>query len=108
EVKTDFLRRGNQVNVEYVRFPVRRYEAEVEPTPAEIAAYGKANEAKLKELYNQRKFLYEKAPKEKKLREILVKLDAGASADADQAAKKKAEALAARLHKGEAFAAVAK
>jgi peptidyl-prolyl cis-trans isomerase D len=108
EVKTDFVRRGNQVNVEYVRFPSRRYEAEVEPTPTEIAAYAKANEAKLKELYNQRKFLYEKAPKEKKLRQILVRLDAGASADADQAAKKKGEALLARLHKGEAFAAVAK
>jgi peptidyl-prolyl cis-trans isomerase D len=108
EVKTDFLRQGNQANVEYVRFPARRYENEVEPTPAEIEAHAKANEAKLKELYTQRKFLYEKAPKERKLRQILVKLDSGASPDAEAAGKKKAEALAARVAKGEAFAAVAK
>jgi peptidyl-prolyl cis-trans isomerase D len=108
EVKADFLRRGNQVNVEYVRFPVRRYETEIEPTAAEVESHVKANEAKLKELYTQRKFLYEKAPKERKLRQILVKVDPGASGDADAAAKKKAEGLAARLKKGEAFAAVAK
>jgi peptidyl-prolyl cis-trans isomerase D len=108
EVKTDFLRKGNQVNVEYVRFPVKNYENEVEPTAAEAETYAKANEQKLKDLDTQRKFLYEKAPKERRLRQILVKLDAGASADAEAAAKKKAEGLAARLTKGEAFAAVAK
>jgi peptidyl-prolyl cis-trans isomerase D len=109
EVKADFLRRGNQVNVEYIRFPSRRYENEIEPTAAETQAYAKANETKLNDLYKQRKFLYEKAPKERKLRQILVKLDPGASsADAEHATKKKADGLAARLKKGEAFAAVAK
>jgi peptidyl-prolyl cis-trans isomerase D len=108
EVKTDFLRRGNQVNVEYVRFSTRRYESEIEPTAKEIEAYAAANEKKLKDLYTQRKFLYEKAPKERKLRQILVKLDSGASADAEAAAKKKAESYAARLNKGESFAAVAR
>jgi peptidyl-prolyl cis-trans isomerase D len=107
EVKTDFLRRGNQVNVEYVRFTTSRYTSEVEPTPAEVEAHAKANEAKLKELYTQRKFLYEKA-KDRKLRQILVKLDSGASPDAEAAAKKKAEGLLARIKKGESFAAVAK
>jgi peptidyl-prolyl cis-trans isomerase D len=108
EVKADFLRHGNQVNVEYVRFPSRRYESEIEPTAAEIDAYAKANETKLKALYTERKFLYEKAPKERRLRQILVKVDSGASKDAEEAGQKKAEALAARLKKGEAFAAVAK
>jgi peptidyl-prolyl cis-trans isomerase D len=108
EVKTDFLRRGNQVNVEYVRFSTRRYEAEIDPTPREIESHAKANETKLKDLYTQRKFLYEKAPRERKLRQILVKIDSGASPDAEATARKKAEALAARVHKGEAFAAVAR
>jgi peptidyl-prolyl cis-trans isomerase D len=108
EVKSDFLRRGNQVNIEYVRFPISSYENEVEPTAAEIDAYAKANDAKLKEAYKQHKFLYEKAPKERKLRQIVVKLDPGASTDAEAAAKKKAEGLAARLKKGESFAVVAK
>ena len=51
----------------------------VEPTPAEVEAHAKANEAKLKQLYDQRKFLYENSPKERRLRQILVKLDTGAS-----------------------------
>jgi peptidyl-prolyl cis-trans isomerase D len=108
EVKTDFLRRGNQVNIEYVRFSTRRYESEIEPTAREIEAYAAANDKKLKDLYTQRKgFLYDKAPKERKLRELLAKLDAGASADADAAARKKAEGYLARVRK-ESFAAVAR
>ena len=47
EVKNDFLRRGNQVNVEYVRFSTRRYENEIEPTQAEIEAFAKSNEVKI-------------------------------------------------------------
>jgi peptidyl-prolyl cis-trans isomerase D len=108
EVKTEFLTRGNQVNVEFIRFTTSRYENDVEPTPEEIDAYAKANEAKLKAQYDGKKGLYEKAPKEKKLRQIVIKLDGGASPDAEAAAKKKADALAARLAKGESFAAVAK
>jgi peptidyl-prolyl cis-trans isomerase D len=107
EVKTEFMRRGNQVNVEYVSFPVSRYESEIEPTAAEIDAYAKANEAKLKDRYTQNKFLYEKA-KDRKLRVVLVKTDPGASGDGEAAAKKKAEALLARIKKGEDFAAVAR
>jgi peptidyl-prolyl cis-trans isomerase D len=108
ELKADFLRKNNQVSLEYVRVPVSRYESDVDATPEEIDGYVKNNEAKLKELYTSRKFLYEKAPKERKLRSILVKTDPGASDDAVAAAKKKAEGLAARIHKGEAFAAVAR
>jgi peptidyl-prolyl cis-trans isomerase D len=107
EIKDRFVRSGNQVNIEYVSFPASKYEGEVEPTAAEIEAYAKENEAKLKEQYTKNSFLYENA-KDRKLRQILVKTDPGASADADAAAKKKAEGLAARLKKGESFAAVAK
>jgi peptidyl-prolyl cis-trans isomerase D len=107
EVKAEFMRRGNQVNLEYVSFPVSRYESEIEPTAAEIDAYAKANEAKLKDRYTQNKFLYEKA-KDRKLRIILVKTDPGASGDGEAAAKSKATALLARLKKGESFATVAR
>jgi peptidyl-prolyl cis-trans isomerase D len=107
EVKDDFVRKNNQVNVEYVRFPVRRYEAEVEPTPEEVKAFSDKNETKLKETYTQRKFLYEKAPKERKLRQLLVKLDPGATPEATAAAQKKADELAGRLKKGEPFEKVA-
>jgi peptidyl-prolyl cis-trans isomerase D len=108
EVKGEFERQGNQVNLEFVRYSWRRHEEAVELTPAEIQAHAKDNEKKLKDLYEQRKFLYENAPKERRLRQIFVKLDGGASADATAAAEKKAQGLLDRVKKGEAFAAVAK
>jgi peptidyl-prolyl cis-trans isomerase D len=108
EVKSEFERQSNQVNLEYVRFSWRRHEDGIELTPAEVQAYAQANEKKLKEIYDQRKFMYENAPKERRLRQILVKLDAGASAEATTAAEKKAQGLLERIKKGETFAAVAK
>ncbi len=108
EVKDEFDRKNNQVNLEYVRFSSHRYENELELGQAEIAAYATANDKKLKDLYEQRKFLYEKAPQERHLRQILLKLDGGASKDAEAAVKKKADGLLTRIKKGEAFAAVAK
>jgi peptidyl-prolyl cis-trans isomerase D len=87
EVKREFEKAGNQVNLEYLRFPFRSYEEQVAVTPAEVEAHAKASEAKLKQTYDQRKFLYENSPKERRLRQIQVKLDPGASADATAAAE---------------------
>ncbi len=108
EVQGEFDRQSNQVNLEYVRFSWRRHEESIELTQAEIQAYAKDNEKKLKDLYDQRKFLYENAPKERRLRQLFVKLDSGASPEATTAAEKKAQALLERVKKGEAFAAVAR
>jgi peptidyl-prolyl cis-trans isomerase D len=73
EIKTAFEAKNRQVNLEYVRFPSRKYEGEVEPTADQIAAYAKANEAKLKEAFTQRKSMYTDMPPEIRVREILVK-----------------------------------
>jgi parvulin-like peptidyl-prolyl isomerase len=108
EVKSEYLRKGTQVNLEYLRFASRGTEEASEPTDAEIDAYLKANEAKVKALYDERKIVYEKVPKELHLRQIMVKIPEGANADAEKAAQKKAEAIAARVKKGEPFAKVAK
>jgi peptidyl-prolyl cis-trans isomerase D len=109
EVKEDWTRRANQVNVEYLRFPVRRYESEIDLRPEEIAKYASVNEEALRKLYDERKAaLYEKQPKQRHLRQILVKLQAEPTAAEDAAAQKKADGLAARIRKGEAFAKVAK
>jgi peptidyl-prolyl cis-trans isomerase D len=107
EVKAEFLRKNRQVNLEYVRFSGQRYQGEVTSAEAEIADYAKANEAKLRAAYDERKFVYEKMPKELRLRQILIKIPEGASADDQKAAEKKAEAAAARVKKGEPFAKVA-
>src|SRR5262249_46223186 len=111
EVKSDFIRKNRQVNLEYMRFTSRRQEAEIALTDEEIAAYAAKNEAKLKEIYDQKKFLYEKAPPQRRVRQILVKLPHDADEKADKAAREKAEALAEKLKrggKGMTFAEVAK
>ena len=109
EVKDDWTRQADQVNVEYLRFPERRFETEIEVKPEELAKYAAANEEAIKKLYDERKAaLYEKQPKQRHLRQILVKVKAEAKPEEMTAAQKKAEALAARIRKGEAFAKVAK
>lgn len=109
EVKDEWVRQANQVNVEYLRFPIHRYENELELKPEEIAKYAAANEEALKKLYDERKAaFYENQPKQRQLRQILVKLDAQPTETDDANAKKKAEGLAARIAKGEPFAKVAK
>jgi peptidyl-prolyl cis-trans isomerase D len=105
EVKTAFELKSRQINLEYLRFPSRKFENEVEPTADEIAAYVKANEAKLKDLYAQRKQMYTDMPPTVRVREILVK----SKPDGDgAAARKRAELLRARIAKGDAFAKVAR
>jgi peptidyl-prolyl cis-trans isomerase D len=103
EVQAEFLRKNTQVNLEYVRFAGRAAEDAVQPTAAEIADYAAKNEAKLKAMYDERKFVYEKVPRELKLRQIFVKVPSDAKPDAEAAAKARATALAARVKKGEAF-----
>jgi peptidyl-prolyl cis-trans isomerase D len=108
EVKEDFLRKNLQVNLEYVRFAARGVADDVQPTDAEIADYAAKNEATLKTAYDERKFIYEKVPKELRLRQIMLKVAPDATPDVDKAALAKLTALAARVKKGESFAAVAK
>lgn len=105
EVKTAFEAKNRQIDLEYVRFPSRKFEAEVEPSAAEIETYLKANAAKVKETFDQRKPLYTDLPQEARVREIVIK--AAAPGD-DAGARKRADALAARIAKGEVFAKVAR
>ena len=106
EVKTEFERKGRQVNLEYLRFSNRKYEPAVVITDAELADYAAKNETKLREAYEQKKFMYEKVPKELKLRQILIKTPTGSGADPTRA-QRKADQLAAKLKAGEPFAKLA-
>jgi len=105
EIKTAFEAKNRQINLEYVRFPSRKYEGEAEPTPEEIAGYVKLNEAKLKETFNQRKALYNDVPAEARIRELVIKPTPPAD---EAAARKRADALVARAAKGESFAKLAR
>jgi len=100
EVKTDYVRRNRQVNLEYLRFSGSRYQPEVSLTDAEIADYAAKNDAKLRQAYEQKRFVYEKVPEQRKLRQILVKVAKDAPAAAQKAAEAKANTLAEKLKKG--------
>jgi peptidyl-prolyl cis-trans isomerase D len=100
EVKNEFVRKNRQLNLEYMRFVPHRFDAEVAPTEDEIAAYAVKNEAKLKEVYEQKKFLYEKAPAQRKLRQIVVKVARDADDKTDKKARDKADALVEKIKKG--------
>ena len=101
EVKAEFIRKNRQINLEYIRFTSRRQEAEVAPTDEEIAAFAAKNEAKLKEIYEQKKFLLrEGARRSAGSGEILVKLPNDADEKADKATLAKAEALVEKLKRG--------
>ena len=109
EVKDNYLRQSDRVNLEYLRFPIHRYENEVELRPDEIAAYAKANDEKLKKLYDMRKTaLYEKQPRQRRLRFLLVAVPADADPDKIAETGKRADALAVRVRKGESLAKLAK
>jgi peptidyl-prolyl cis-trans isomerase D len=100
EVKTDFVRRNRQVNLEYLRFAGSRYQPEVAVTDAEIADYAAKNDAKLRQAYEQKRFVYEKVPEQRKLRQILIKLPKDATPAAQKAAEAKANSLTDKLKKG--------
>jgi peptidyl-prolyl cis-trans isomerase D len=100
EVKNEYLRKNRQVNLEYMRFVGRRFDAEVAPTEADIAEYAAKNEAKLRAAYDEKKVVYEKVPPQRRLRQILIKVASDAKPDVEKKAKTKAEALAEKIRKG--------
>ncbi len=109
DVKKQFADRGLQVNLEYARFPERKYEEEIgDPTPAEIDAYVKAHGDELKKSYDDRAFLYKNLEKQAQLRHIVVDVKKDAPAAEADAAKKQIDAAAAKIKGGADFAAVAK
>ncbi|HEY1588049.1 MAG TPA: peptidylprolyl isomerase, partial [Polyangia bacterium] len=109
EVKQEFESRGLQVNLEYARFPERRYEEEIgDATPAEVDAYVKAHAAELKKQYDERAFLYKNLEKQAKLRHIVVDAPKDLPQDQTETAHIKAQNALAKIKAGTPFATVAK
>lgn len=106
EVKAEWEFRNTQINLEYLRFPIGKYQAQVAPSADEITAYAAAHEKALEEAYEKDKaFRFTKVPKERRLEIVRVALPAEAS-DADkQAAVAKLEPVAKAAAQGLAVAA---
>ncbi|HEX6837078.1 MAG TPA: peptidylprolyl isomerase, partial [Polyangia bacterium] len=109
EVKQEFESKGLQVNLEYGRFPERRYEEQVpDPTPAEVDAYVKAHGDELKKQYDERSFLYKNLEKQAKLRHIVVDAPKQVLQEQSESARIKVQNALTRIKGGTPFATVAK
>jgi peptidyl-prolyl cis-trans isomerase D len=110
EVKQEFTNRGLQVNLEYARFPSRRYEDEIAaPTAQEIDAYVKAHATELKKQVDERAFLYKGLEKQAKLRHIVIDVPKqNPPPGADEAAKAKLNDALKKLKAGGDFSSLAK
>ncbi len=107
EVKDAWAAESDRATLELVRFPVAAARAEVKIPEAEAQAFAAANGPRIEQFYKDNAARYDK-PKKVRARHILVKVPDGAPASADEAARKKIEALAERVKKGEDFATLAR
>jgi peptidyl-prolyl cis-trans isomerase D len=107
EVREAWNAEHDQVTLSFVRFPLAGAQAELKPpTAADVAAFVVASDARLQQAYRDAAARFDQ-PAKVRARHILVKVAAGAAAGVEEAARKKIDAAAARLQKGEDFAAVA-
>jgi len=107
EVKQAWESEHDRVDLAFVRFPLAGAAAEVKkPSDAEATAFAAKQPARIEKAYQEGAARYDQ-PKKVRARHILLTVAADAAAADDAAAKRKAEALAERLKKGEDFATLA-
>ena len=93
EVKARYLRDGNAANVSFVKFTPAMFADKVTgPKAADLATWSTSHEADIKDAYEKQKSSFT-LPEQAKVRQILVKVPADASADQKAAAKARIEAL---------------
>jgi peptidyl-prolyl cis-trans isomerase D len=79
---------------------------EANVSAADVAAFAKASPERVQKAFEENKAKYDK-PRRAKARHVLVKVEEDAPDDAAEAARKKADEIAARARKGEDFAKLA-
>lgn len=108
EVKASFDLDHRQVKVQYVRFSHREIEKTLLPSEEELAQFAKENQDQIKKDYEARKASYQKQEPQVQLHHILISVKKDAKPEELEAAKKKADAILARLQNKEHFRVVAK
>jgi peptidyl-prolyl cis-trans isomerase D len=112
QVSEDDVRRAwtegaDQVDLFLVRFPLASARREVKVTEADVKGFLASSAARVEKFYKDNATRWERKGRVS-ARHVLVRVPEGAPAAQDDAARKKAEAIAERLAKGEDFAKVAK
>jgi peptidyl-prolyl cis-trans isomerase D len=104
EVRAAWSAEHDRASLTFVRFPLAGARLEVKkPAAAEVAAFAAKEGPRIEKFWKENPARFDQ-PKKVKARHILVKVAPGGD---EAAARARIEALAARLRKGEDFAAVA-
>jgi peptidyl-prolyl cis-trans isomerase D len=104
EVKAAWSAEHDRASLTFVRFPLAGARLDVgKPTEAEVAAFSAREGPRIEKAWKENPTRFDQ-PRKVKARHILVKVAPGGD---EAAARARIEALAARLQKGEDFAAVA-
>jgi peptidyl-prolyl cis-trans isomerase D len=106
EVKDAWLTESDTVNLEFARFPIALARTDVKPSDAQVKEFLAQNGPRVEQYYKDNPSRFDRK-KRVRARHILVKVSDKASSSEQEAARKKIEALAERIKKGEDFARVA-
>jgi peptidyl-prolyl cis-trans isomerase D len=101
EVRAAWLREADRAALSFVLFPRAAFEAEVKPSDTEVKAFADANAAVIEKAYGENPARFDQK-KKVRVRHVLARVGPAG----DEAARKKIEDAAARVKKGEDFAAV--
>lgn len=109
EVRAEFDKEHDRADVTFVRFSPASFMDQVtqKPTDAELDTYIAAHQKEVQDFYQRNGYRYHK-PQRYQAKDILVKAPEGSDADADKAAKAKADQAYQALKGGKDFGAVAK
>ncbi len=107
DVRQAWLAESDRVSLKLVRFPIAAAKSEVKLSDAQVQAFAAANAPRIEQFYRDNPSRFDRK-KRVHARHILVKVADNAPAAEEEAARKKIDAVAERLKKGEDFAKVAK
>jgi peptidyl-prolyl cis-trans isomerase D len=101
EVRAAWLREADRAALSFVLFPRAAFEAEAKPSDAEVKAFADANGDAVKKYYEENPARFD-VKKRVRVRHVLARVGPAG----EDAAKRRIEDAAARVKKGEDFAAV--
>jgi peptidyl-prolyl cis-trans isomerase D len=93
----------DRASLAFLAVPLAAAKAEVKPTEAELKSFATANAGRIETFYRENAARYD-SPKKVRARHVLARVAPGGD---DEAARKRVEAAADRIRKGEDFAKVA-
>jgi len=102
EVRAEWLREADRAALAFVLFPRAAFEADAKPSDADVKAFADANADTVKKAYEANAARFDQK-KKVRVRHVLARV----GPQGEDAARKKIDEAAARVKKGEDFAAVA-